>query len=293
VAFVQRLRKMDLFKLPGVAETIDWSKALVALDKMTLDPQTVNDTLGTLLKYQDDIVRVRGSDASACSRRSGRSSPPPRSLRGKKTRIPSLEAGRSPLRARRAQALGALNFTLRGGELLRSEEPTVPARRASCALHAACSSRPAARCVGAVKISGGCQEEFWRRLVYVGHANAIKDDLTAAENLYVAYTLAGTRVQPARIVEALRRLGLAVARICPCGAVAGAARRTALARLALSEAMPLWILDEPFAALDAAGCGVRAEFGRGARLEGRSGDSHDASRGPDRRATQCIDLGAS
>jgi MoxR-like ATPase len=63
VAFVQRLRKMDLFKLPGVAETIDWSKALVALDKMTLDPQTVNDTLGTLLKYQDDITRVRGSDA--------------------------------------------------------------------------------------------------------------------------------------------------------------------------------------------------------------------------------------
>jgi MoxR-like ATPase len=63
VAFVQQLRKMDLFKLPGVAETIDWSKALVALDKMTLDPQTVNDTLGTLLKYQDDITRVRGSEA--------------------------------------------------------------------------------------------------------------------------------------------------------------------------------------------------------------------------------------
>jgi len=63
VAFVQRLRKMDLFKLPGVAETIDWSKALVALDKMALDPQTVNDTLGTLLKYQDDIARVRGSEA--------------------------------------------------------------------------------------------------------------------------------------------------------------------------------------------------------------------------------------
>jgi MoxR-like ATPase len=63
VAFVQRLRKMDLFKLPGVAETIDWSKALVALDKLTLDPQTVNDTLGTLLKYQDDITRIRGSEA--------------------------------------------------------------------------------------------------------------------------------------------------------------------------------------------------------------------------------------
>ena len=63
VAFVQRLRKLDLFKLPGVAETIDWSKALVALDKMTLDPQTVSDTLGTLLKYQDDITRVQGSEA--------------------------------------------------------------------------------------------------------------------------------------------------------------------------------------------------------------------------------------
>ncbi len=63
VAFVQRLRRMDLFKLPGVAETIDWSKALVALDKMALDPQTVNDTLGTLLKYQDDITRIRGSEA--------------------------------------------------------------------------------------------------------------------------------------------------------------------------------------------------------------------------------------
>ena len=63
VAFVQRLRKMDLFKLPGVAETIDWSKALVALDKLALDPQTVNDTLGTLLKYQDDIGRIKGSEA--------------------------------------------------------------------------------------------------------------------------------------------------------------------------------------------------------------------------------------
>ena len=63
VEFVQRLRKMDLFKLPGVAETIDWSKALVALDRMTLDPGTVNDTLGALLKYQDDIGRIQGSEA--------------------------------------------------------------------------------------------------------------------------------------------------------------------------------------------------------------------------------------
>lgn len=64
IAFVQRLRSMDLFKLPGVAETIDWTNALVQLDKIDLDPQTVNDTLGTLLKYQDDIEKIKGSEAA-------------------------------------------------------------------------------------------------------------------------------------------------------------------------------------------------------------------------------------
>jgi len=63
VAFVQRLRSMDLFKLPGVAETIDWANCLVALDRVTLDPETVNNTLGVLLKYQDDIERVAGEEA--------------------------------------------------------------------------------------------------------------------------------------------------------------------------------------------------------------------------------------
>ena len=55
---------MDLFKLPGVAETIDWTNALVQLDKIDLDPETVNDTLGTLLKYQDDIQKIAGSEAT-------------------------------------------------------------------------------------------------------------------------------------------------------------------------------------------------------------------------------------
>jgi len=64
VAFVQRLRRMDLFKLPGVAETIDWSQALIALDALALDPETINNTLGALLKYQDDIARVQGSEAA-------------------------------------------------------------------------------------------------------------------------------------------------------------------------------------------------------------------------------------
>jgi MoxR-like ATPase len=63
VAFVQRLRGIDLFKLPGVAETIDWANCLVALDRITLDPETVNNTLGVLLKYQDDIERIAGEEA--------------------------------------------------------------------------------------------------------------------------------------------------------------------------------------------------------------------------------------
>jgi MoxR-like ATPase len=63
VAFVQALRGGDLFKAPGVAETLDWVSALHELDSVALDPQTVNDTLGVLLKYQDDIVRMEGSEA--------------------------------------------------------------------------------------------------------------------------------------------------------------------------------------------------------------------------------------
>jgi MoxR-like ATPase len=58
VAFTQRLRRMDLFKSPGVAETLDWAEALVALDRIALDPATVADTLGVLLKYQDDVAAI-------------------------------------------------------------------------------------------------------------------------------------------------------------------------------------------------------------------------------------------
>ncbi len=61
VAFVQRLRTADLFKLPGVAETIDWARALMALDQVTLEAGTVNATLGVLLKYQDDIEKLAGA----------------------------------------------------------------------------------------------------------------------------------------------------------------------------------------------------------------------------------------
>ncbi|WP_113912776.1 AAA family ATPase [Roseovarius dicentrarchi] len=64
VAFVQALRTEDLFKKPGVAETIDWAKCLLALDAVALSPQVVADTLGALLKYQDDIAKLQGSEAA-------------------------------------------------------------------------------------------------------------------------------------------------------------------------------------------------------------------------------------
>ncbi|HVH02357.1 MAG TPA: MoxR family ATPase, partial [Amaricoccus sp.] len=63
VAFVQRLRGEDLFKKPGVAETIDWARCLLALDAVALSPEVIADTLGALLKYQDDIARLQGSEA--------------------------------------------------------------------------------------------------------------------------------------------------------------------------------------------------------------------------------------
>ena len=64
VAFVQRLRGEDLFKLPGVAESIEWTRALLELDAIVLDPETLNNTLGVILKYQDDIARMQGSEAA-------------------------------------------------------------------------------------------------------------------------------------------------------------------------------------------------------------------------------------
>ena len=64
VAFVQGLRTLDLYKLPGLSETIEWGRALLALDRLTLDAQAVDDTLGVLLKCQEDIARVRGTEAA-------------------------------------------------------------------------------------------------------------------------------------------------------------------------------------------------------------------------------------
>jgi MoxR-like ATPase len=76
VGFVQRLRARDLFKLPGVAETLDWTRALVALDRTALDAETVDATLGAVLKYQDDIARIRGAEAEKILRETAGAAPP-------------------------------------------------------------------------------------------------------------------------------------------------------------------------------------------------------------------------
>jgi MoxR-like ATPase len=72
VAFVHKLRQAQLFKAPGVAESLDWTRALLALDRTVLDVDTVNDTLGVLLKYQDDVERVRGGESARLLEEVGR-----------------------------------------------------------------------------------------------------------------------------------------------------------------------------------------------------------------------------
>jgi heme exporter protein A len=97
------------------------------------------------------------------------------------------------------------------------------------------------------------REDYWKELVYIGHANALKDDLTAQENLRIGCRLAGLGVSPSHTLEALERFGVGrCAKLQARVLSQGQRRRVALARLAVSAVQPLWVLDEPFTALDTA-----------------------------------------
>lgn len=97
------------------------------------------------------------------------------------------------------------------------------------------------------------REEYWKHLAYIGHLNALKDELTVRENLGVLCALSGIQTTREQQQQALAQFGLAGREQLPVKSLSqGQRRRTALARLALSSALPLWVLDEPFAALDSA-----------------------------------------
>lgn len=103
---------------------------------------------------------------------------------------------------------------------------------------------------------GSLKEDYSRELVYLGHAPAVKDDLTAAENLAITCRLAGNPQTRNAVADALALLGLKDAGQPVRKMSQGQRRRAALARLALSAFVPLWLLDEPFSALDSSGIGV-------------------------------------
>jgi heme exporter protein A len=144
-----------------------------------------------------------------------------------------------------------LSFSLQGGELLRIAGANGSGK--TTLLKILCGLlEPDA---GEVRWQGTpirqLREDYSRHLVYLGHAPAVKDDLSAAENLTVACTLAGRTASPQQAQEALERYGLPATAVAIRRLSQGQRRRAALARLLLSADAPLWLLDEPFAALDA------------------------------------------
>jgi heme exporter protein A len=165
-----------------------------------------------------------------------------------------------------------LDFSLREGELLRIAGANGSGK--TSLLRIACGLLEAT--AGSVRWLGHdirrLGEDFSKELVYLGHAAAVKDDLTAEENLEVACTLSGISASRAQYRDALASLGLAGCEDLPARVLSqGQRRRVALARLVLARSVPLWLLDEPFTALDAAATDyvrglIAGHAGRGAAV---------------------------
>ena len=146
-----------------------------------------------------------------------------------------------------------LEFALERGALLRVAGANGSGK--TSLLRIVCGLTPPAQ--GAIHWEGtnvrALGEDFARQLVYIGHANALKDDLTASENLVITSALAGLGTTASDAQDALERFGVGMCAMLPARVLSqGQRRRTALARLALSSSVPLWVLDEPFTALDVA-----------------------------------------
>jgi heme exporter protein A len=145
-----------------------------------------------------------------------------------------------------------LSFSLQGGELLRVAGANGSGKTSLLKILCGLLTPDAGEVRWQDTPIRQLREDYTRHLVYLGHAPAVKDDLSAAENLTVACTLAGRTASPQQAREALESYGLAAGGVAVRRLSQGQRRRAALARLLLSADAPLWLLDEPFAALDAA-----------------------------------------
>lgn len=145
-----------------------------------------------------------------------------------------------------------LSLTLRGGERLRIAGANGSGKTSLLRILCGLLSPDAGEVRWQGSAIGGLREEYSKQLIYLGHAAAVKDDLTPAENLSIACALAGLAVSSSQVHDALGRFGLSAIDFPVKKLSQGQKRRAALARLPLGESTPLWLLDEPYAALDAA-----------------------------------------
>jgi heme exporter protein A len=161
----------------------------------------------------------------------------------------------------------SLSFSLRPGELLRVGGVNGSGKTSLLRMLCGLLSPNRGEVLWKGEPISRLREDYSRELVYIGHAAAVKDDLTAAENVAVACSIAGTPASQDAVAAALARLQMVEAQ--PVRRLSqGQRRRAALARLALSAARPLWLLDEPFTALDAGGIAVVKELVEAHRAAG-------------------------